>query len=169
MASRASLTCENQSQEQRPTQSHTRVNAGLDIFALNGQYRVLQRCFGAKYQFLFEIVQKGPKCSKRLRLTTLERWQACHVWPFLGHPQSWTVDPSVKKRLIIKYGRYPWKMSKISMKKWPFFAIVLLWMARYGSETSFLLIFSANDDVVKSFVKIGCSGVPKPTSHPYFD
>ena len=40
--------------------------------------------------------------------TTLERWQACHVWPFLvqngpflGHPQSWTVDPRVKKRLII--------------------------------------------------------------------
>ena len=62
----------------------------------------------------------GPfwtKWSKSLRLTilvpfgpfwtTLECWQACHVWPFLvqngpflGHPQSWTVDPRVKKRLI---------------------------------------------------------------------
>ena len=81
--------------------------------------------FGAKKSFLSEMVQKGPdgpkrgpKWSKRLRLTilvpfgplwtTLERWQACHVWPFLvqngpflGHPQSWTVDPRVKKRLII--------------------------------------------------------------------
>ena len=35
------------------------------------------------------------------------------------------------------------------MKKWPFFAIILLWMASYGSGTSFLLIFSARDDLVK--------------------
>ena len=35
------------------------------------------------------------------------------------------------------------------MKKWPFFAIILPWMASYGSETSFLLIFSARDDLVK--------------------
>ena len=35
------------------------------------------------------------------------------------------------------------------MKKWPFFAIILPSMARYGSETSFLLIFSARDDLVK--------------------
>ena len=34
-------------------------------------------------------------------------------------------------------------------KKWPFFAIILPWMVRYGSETSFLLIFSARDDLVK--------------------
>ena len=39
--------------------------------------------------------------------TTLECSQACHVWPFLvqngpffGHHQSWTVHPTVKKRLI---------------------------------------------------------------------
>ena len=39
--------------------------------------------------------------------TTFERWQACPVWlflvqngPFLGHTQSWTADPKVKKRLI---------------------------------------------------------------------
>ena len=86
--------------------------------------------------------QKGPKWSKTLRLTilvpfgpfwtTLERWQACHVWPFL-----------VQNR---------WKMSKAgqnSMKKWPFFAIILPWIASYGSETSFLLILSARDDLVK--------------------
>ena len=43
-------------------------------------------------------------------------------------------------------------MSKIgqnSMKKWPFFAIILPWMASYGWETSCLLIFSARDDLVK--------------------
>ena len=56
--------------------------------------------FGAKKSFLSEMVQKGPdgpkmgpKWSKTLRLTilvpfgpfwtTLECWQACHVWPFL--------------------------------------------------------------------------------------
>ena len=51
--------------------------------------------------------QKDPKWSITVRLTILERWEACHVWPFLvqngpflGHPQSWTVGPRVKKRLI---------------------------------------------------------------------
>ena len=32
-----------------------------DFFAPNGQNRVLQRCFGAKYQFLFKMVQKGRR------------------------------------------------------------------------------------------------------------
>ena len=64
-----------------------------DFFAPNGQNRVLQRCFGAKYQFLFEMVQRGPDGPKRVPngqkqlgwpfRTTLECWQACHVWPFL--------------------------------------------------------------------------------------
>ena len=43
-------------------------------------------------------------------------------------------------------------MSKIgpnSMKKWPFFAIILPWMTSYGPEISFLLVFSARDDLVK--------------------
>ena len=56
--------------------------------------------FGAKKSFLSKMVQKGPdgpkmgpKWSKTFRLTilvpfgpfwtTLECWQACHVWPFL--------------------------------------------------------------------------------------
>ena len=38
-------------------------------FAPNGQSRVLQRCFRAKYQFRFEMAQKCPKWSKPLRLT----------------------------------------------------------------------------------------------------
>ena len=43
-----------------------------DFFAPNGQNRVLQRCFGANsiniylYQFLFEMVQKGPDGPKRV-------------------------------------------------------------------------------------------------------
>ena len=36
------------------------------FFAPNGQNRVLQRCFRAKYQFLFEMVQKGPDGPKRV-------------------------------------------------------------------------------------------------------
>ena len=35
------------------------------------------------------------------------------------------------------------------MKKWPFLAIILSWMVSYGSETSFLHILSARDDLVK--------------------
>ena len=60
-------------------------------------------------------VQRGAKWSKTLRLTilvlfepfwiTLERWQACHVCPFLVQngpffaipPQSWALDPNTRK------------------------------------------------------------------------
>ena len=170
--------------------------------------------FGAKKSFLSKMVQKGPdgpkmgpKWSKTFRLTilvpfgpfwtTLECWQACHVWPFLvqngpflGHPQSWTVDPRVKKGssscllcvaclwnpkyslLEHKYGRNQWKMSKIgqnSMKKWPFFAIILPWMARYGSKRSFLLIFSARDDLVKVSWKSDVGKCQNQLTPPYFD
>ena len=45
------------------------------------------------------------------------------------------------------------------------FAIILPWMASYGSERSFLLIFSARDDLVK----VSCSEVPKPSYPSYFD
>ena len=47
------------------------------FFAPNGQSRVWRRCFGAKSQILFEMVQKGPdrpkgsKWPKTLRLTIL--------------------------------------------------------------------------------------------------
>ena len=71
-----------------------------------------------------------------------------------------------------KYGRNPWKMSKIgqnSMKKWPFFAIILPWMARYGSETSFLLIFSARDDLVKVSWKSDVGKCQNQLTPPYFD
>ena len=37
-----------------------------EFFAPNGQSRGWQRCFGAKYQFLFETVQKGPDGPKRV-------------------------------------------------------------------------------------------------------
>ena len=56
------------------------------------------------------------------------------------------------------------KKGQNSIKKWPFFAIILLWMASYGSERSFLLIFSARERWSgKRFMKIGYSEVPKPT------
>ena len=42
------------------------VNDKKIFFAPNGQSRVWQRCFGAKYQFLFEMVQKGPDGPKRV-------------------------------------------------------------------------------------------------------
>ena len=71
-----------------------------------------------------------------------------------------------------KYGRNQWKMSKIgqnSMKKWPFFAIILPWMARYGSKRSFLLIFSARDDLVKVSWKSDVGKCQNQLTPPYFD
>ena len=51
--------------------------------------------------------QKGPKRPKQLDLlepswpfcTTLEHWQACHVWPFLAYPSL----PQSKKRFITNF------------------------------------------------------------------
>ena len=43
-----------------------KVSDKNDFFAPNGQSRVWQRCFEAKYQFLFEMVQKGPDGPKRV-------------------------------------------------------------------------------------------------------
>ena len=63
-------------------------------------------------------------------------------------------------------------MSKIgqnSMKKWPFFAIILPWMARYGSKRSFLLIFSARDDLVKVSWKSDVGKCQNQLTPPYFD
>ena len=64
------------------------------------------------------------------------------------------------------------KMSKIghnSMTKWPFFAIILPWMARYWSKTSFLLIFSARDDLVKVSWKSDARKYQNQLTPPYFD
>ena len=48
-----------------------------DFFAPTGQSRGWQRCFGAKYQFLFETVQKGPDGPKRV-----PNGQKHLGWPF---------------------------------------------------------------------------------------
>ena len=63
--------------------------------------------FGAKKSFLSEMVQKGadgpklgPKWSKRLTLTILVPFSP--FWTKLGHSQSWTVDPKVKKGSSMK-------------------------------------------------------------------
>ena len=71
--------------------------------------RVWRRLFGAKHQLLLrgpKRVQMGPKGCQMVKnilvwpsglyWTTLECWQTIHIWPFLGHPQSWTVDPKIK-------------------------------------------------------------------------
>ena len=55
------------------------------------------------------------------------------------------------------------------MKKWPFFAIILPWMARYGSKRSFLLIFSARDDLVKVSWKSDVGKCQNQLTPPYFD
>ena len=52
------------------------------------------------------------------------------------------------------------------MKKWPFFAIILPWMASYGSERSFLLIFSARDDLVKVSWKSVAGKCPNQVTPP---
>ena len=55
---------------------------------------------------MFEMVQKGPEGPKSDHFGPFwTTWQACLVWsflvqnwPFSGHPQSWAVDPRVKKK-----------------------------------------------------------------------
>ena len=69
------------------------ISAKNQFVTPKGQSRVSRRCFWAKNNFLFEIVQRGPDGPKRVPngqkqlgwpfRTTLECWQACHVWPFL--------------------------------------------------------------------------------------
>ena len=71
------------------------------FFAPNGQSRVWRRCFGAKSQILFEMVQKGPdrpkgsKWPKTLRLTILVPFEPLwsvdnpamfgHFWSKMDH------------------------------------------------------------------------------------
>ena len=55
------------------------------------------------------------------------------------------------------------------MKKWLFFAIILPWMVRYGSKRSFLLIFSARDDLVKVSWKSDARKCQNQLTPPYFD
>ena len=55
------------------------------------------------------------------------------------------------------------------MKKWPFFAIILPWMASYGSERSFVLIFSAKDDLGKVSWKMDARKCKNQVTPPFFD
>ena len=61
------------------------------------------------------------------------------------------------------------KIGQNSMKKWPFFAIILPWMASYGSKRSFLLILSAKDDLVKVSWKSDARKYQNHVTPPYFD
>ena len=52
-----------------------------DFFAPNRQNRVLQRCFGAKYQFLFKMIQKGRRAgpSDNFQIDTVQfSFSICH-------------------------------------------------------------------------------------------
>ena len=55
------------------------------------------------------------------------------------------------------------------MKKLPYFAIILPLMASYGPEKSFLLIFSARDDLVKVSCKSDARKCQNQLTPPYFD
>ena len=55
------------------------------------------------------------------------------------------------------------------MKKWPFFAIILPWMASYGSEISFVLVFSARDDLGKVSWKMDARKCINQVTPPFFD
>ena len=84
-----------------------------------------------------KMVHFGPKLAKHGRLINIPKWSKR--------------DQNCQPRYFLSFGPHLLKMSIIgqnSMKKWPFFAIILPWMASYGSETSFLFLF-ARDDLAK--------------------
>ena len=58
------------------------------------------------------------------------------------------------------------KIGQNCMKKWPFFAIFLPWMASYGPKKSFLLIISARDDLVKVSWKSDAGKCPNQVTPP---
>ena len=77
------------------------------FFALNGQSRVWRKCsMNKKIVFVLNFLkesrwaQKGHKWSKTLGLTILVPFRP--FWTKLGHSQSWTVDPKVKKGSSMK-------------------------------------------------------------------
>ena len=72
--------------------------------------------------------------------------------------------------MIVGPQNIPWSRSRSKFhEKWPFFAIILPWMARYGSKRSFLLIFSARDDLVKVSWKSDVGKCQNQLTPPYFD
>ena len=71
-----------------------------------------------------------------------------YVWPACGTPNIpfWNINIAAIHEKC--------QIGQNSMKKCPFFAIILPSMARYGSKRNFLLIFSARDDLVKVSLKL---------------
>ena len=76
------------------------------FLAQNGQSRVLQRCFGAKYQFLFEMVQKGPDGPKRV--PNDQKDLGWPFWSLLGpFGPLWRVDkPAMFDHFWSKIGHF---------------------------------------------------------------
>ena len=96
-------------------------------------------------------------------------WKKAHdhvsyVWPACGTPSLpvWNIN------MVAIYEKCP-KIGQNSMKKWPFFANILPWMARYGSKRGFLLILSARDDLVKVSWKSDAGKCQNQLTPPYFD
>ena len=101
---------------------------------------------------------------------------------------SLRVNPKLKKRLItrspicgllvepqnVPFETWIWPKSMKNVKnRWKFHEKLAVFchylaMASYGSERSFVIMFSARDDG-KSFMKIGCLEVRKLSYPPYFD
>ena len=101
----------------------------------------------------------GVSGPRRCILVALFQWLA-FIWDLLL--RKWCPN----------YLHNLWKMSKIgqnSMKKWTFFAIILPWMASYESERSFLVIFSARDDLVKVSWKLDARKCQNQLTPPHFD
>ena len=99
---------------------------------------------------IFGRLVNAPKWSKRVQ-----------NGPFLDHPRSrtWIWPQSVKMSTV----------GQNSMKRWPFFAIILPWMASCGSEKSFLLIISARGiDVFVNLPHHASEGARLNAPQPHF-
>ena len=104
------------------------------------------------------VMKSGPKSKKKWLITTS---------PMCGL----LVEPQ-----FFPFGTYIWSQSMKNVRnrskfneQVAVFAIILPWMASYGSERSFLLIFSARDDLVKVSWKSAAWKCQNQLTPPYFD
>ena len=103
---------------------------------------------------------RAEHCSAKLEAATTPKCTRLIV--SLPH------DPARSCRPLGGFGLVS-KIGQISMKKMPFFVIILPWMASNGSERCFLLIFSARDDLAKVAWKSAARKRQNPLNPPYFD
>ena len=78
-----------------------------EFFAPNGKSRVWRRCFGAKKQFLFEMVHRvhmGPKCSKMVKNTWVDHFGS--FWTLLdnfGTCPKYQKRVQSRKKLLLRF------------------------------------------------------------------